>query len=782
MESEIKRKDLVEDKALTVFKELADAIKLGVKALDQIIDKGKEHQKVLGDTRSLKKLNDEILKLIKEQKDLVKVQDTIIKRVKTLEKENKDLTNQIKKLTEEQKKNKRATQDQSDAFEALDSRVGGTISRLKLLGKELLAIAANPIVLTLGIIIGLLYAASSAVKTFWDRTGEGEDALDKQSNQWNNFFNSLKNRWAELGSTINDAIGGDTIGSINKLITALQFMFPIFRNFLEEVRADFNKTAEDVDKLTDAMDALADRQIKNMVRRANIETELNAINLKIVDDLNNADVTRLVLLERYINLKEEQLRIDIQIAKDNAKYVLLEIGHIHGLTDAQTLRLTEEEKFARFKEDQNRKIAEAQIEVINLEGQYYSEVRKNASKLVNLKQEIYKKEIEAAKKAALEIIQIGRDRVDVEQSVSNKRIAEIQKEYTLRLKDEKLHWTRRKELIEESQLLIKQVQEQSAIDNIENQIKSLEKVFTLIEFDAEEQAKIAKELSTLKLKLIEEYYEQQAKLGKTQLDIDRENLQKTKEIYEDFAGSIGNLFDSLTERRLINIDLEQERIEKSYEKEINLAGDNAEKKAELEQALDVQREEFERKRIDELRRAAIFEKATAAIQAGINTALAVTKALPNIPLAVATGIAGAIQVAAILARPLPQYAEGTPAGGHPGGLMVVGEKGPELMRKPDGSLTLTPGIPTLMYGEKGTHIAPYEDTVRMLAGQALANSTTMDRKPSNVELKELVKKLDTLNRTFKNKPTNSFNISRRGAETMVQNAQTRTYFLNEVYK
>lgn len=47
-----------------------------------------------------------------------------------------------------------------------------------------------------------------------------------------------------------------------------------------------------------------------------------------------------------------------------------------------------------------------------------------------------------------------------------------------------------------------------------------------------------------------------------------------------------------------------------------------------------------------------------AIQAGINTALAITKALPNPILSVAAGIAGAAQVGFILAQPVPAFSDG----------------------------------------------------------------------------------------------------------------------------
>jgi len=53
------------------------------------------------------------------------------------------------------------------------------------------------------------------------------------------------------------------------------------------------------------------------------------------------------------------------------------------------------------------------------------------------------------------------------------------------------------------------------------------------------------------------------------------------------------------------------------------------------------------------------QKAADVIQATINTALAISRALPNIPLAAAAGVAGAAQVALIASQPLPRFAKGT---------------------------------------------------------------------------------------------------------------------------
>lgn len=62
----------------------------------------------------------------------------------------------------------------------------------------------------------------------------------------------------------------------------------------------------------------------------------------------------------------------------------------------------------------------------------------------------------------------------------------------------------------------------------------------------------------------------------------------------------------------------------------------------------------------------------------------------------------------------PQYAKGTDKKGHPGGPAIVGEKGRELIKFPDGKSMISPGTDTLMNLPKGTHVIPNKQTEQML--------------------------------------------------------------------
>ena len=83
-------------------------------------------------------------------------------------------------------------------------------------------------------------------------------------------------------------------------------------------------------------------------------------------------------------------------------------------------------------------------------------------------------------------------------------------------------------------------------------------------------------------------------------------------------------------------------------------------------------------------RVANFEKAASIAEAGVNIATAITKALPNIPLAALIGVLGAAQMAAIVTTPIPKFARGGMVGGRrhsAGGTMIEAEQGEFIMSR-----------------------------------------------------------------------------------------------------
>lgn len=299
---------------------------------------------------------------------------------------------------------------------------------------------------------------------------------------------------------------------------------------------------------------------------------------------------------------------------------------------------------------------------------------------------------------------------------------------------------------------IVELRKRTAVELINEQIKTLEKILLLDNLSAEERKKVETELAAFRLKLTDEVYAQLEDKGNENVEKTRKQLEAIKNLYSEFANGLNNLFGSLTERRLIEIDKEERALEEQTERELILAGDNERAKAEILAKADKQREELEKKRIQAQRRAAAFEKATAIVQAGILTAINILKVFPNPVLMALAAAIGAVQLAAIIAKPIPQYAVGVDSA--PGGLAWVGEKGFEGLVSPGGKVSITPNSATLMNVEPGTRVIEHNETLRLLALGAQRNDTLGTSEDAGVG-KQLLKVLEENTRAIKGMKGNS---------------------------
>ena len=125
--------------------------------------------------------------------------------------------------------------------------------------------------------------------------------------------------------------------------------------------------------------------------------------------------------------------------------------------------------------------------------------------------------------------------------------------------------------------------------------------------------------------------------------------------------------------------------------------------ASKNQALEKKKEALQQKK-------AKWEKANAISQSIIATALAVSRALPNMVLAALVGALGAAQLATIIAQPIPKYAKGTD--NHPGGLAIVGDGGKHEAVVTDRGAYITPNVPTLIDLPRRAKVIPDVDIER----------------------------------------------------------------------
>lgn len=194
---------------------------------------------------------------------------------------------------------------------------------------------------------------------------------------------------------------------------------------------------------------------------------------------------------------------------------------------------------------------------------------------------------------------------------------------------------------------------------------------------------------------------------------------KEKELADKAANFVFSLVDAGYERRKNEIQDKKDALDVDTQNQIdaeNRSLDSTSQKADKINIINAQAASKKALLDQQQRKAeqdkARFDKAVAIAKAIESTAVAVTEALPNIPLSILVGAIGAIEIATIAAQPIPKYAKGTKSK-PTDGPMLVGEAGSELVINPDGSRYITQR-PMLTYGAKGTEVIPHMQLMGMM--------------------------------------------------------------------
>lgn len=185
---------------------------------------------------------------------------------------------------------------------------------------------------------------------------------------------------------------------------------------------------------------------------------------------------------------------------------------------------------------------------------------------------------------------------------------------------------------------------------------------------------------------------------------EKEKNQKIKEIALESAQAVTDaVFQIAANNRQRETDIKLNALDRERDKELSQKNLSEKQKEAINKKFDAKAKAIKLKAWEDDRKAAIG-------QAVINGAIAVTKALPNIPLAIATGVAAAAQLAVIIAQKPPEFATGVR--NFEGGPAIVGEAGTELIEE-KGKLWLADKA-TLANLAPGANVYNAEETASMM--------------------------------------------------------------------
>ena len=266
------------------------------------------------------------------------------------------------------------------------------------------------------------------------------------------------------------------------------------------------------------------------------------------------------------------------------------------------------------------------------------------------------------------------------------------------------------------------IQERYAIQTAKSAIALIEEGLKTENLSAEERANLTRQLAQTKAQLeqqmadaaianIERVNEKDAKSREQRIN----NAQQWLQVAADSLNTINDLVGTIYDAKIAKVEEEQEanteageaekeRIARMVEQNVITEEEGEARKRVAEAKTAKKNEELEKKKAKLQEKQAKFDKLNSIAQAGIATALAITRALPNLVLAAIAGAMGAMQIATILATPLPKYAKGTDY--HKGGPAIVGDGGvPEVITY-GGNAWITPDKPTLVDLPAGATVIP----------------------------------------------------------------------------
>lgn len=300
----------------------------------------------------------------------------------------------------------------------------------------------------------------------------------------------------------------------------------------------------------------------------------------------------------------------------------------------------------------------------------------------------------------------------------------------------------------------------------ENEIGILESEMKYFTHSAEDRERISKVLAEKQVEYNQYKNDQQiasdTEAGDAAAEIEKSKASLKMQLLDEVFNFASTLNNAWLEKETDRLDKESENNEKWRDDEIAsierleeqgvISKEQAEaRKQQIEDQAAANEEEIEQKRLEAQRQAAIYDKAISAAQAGVAIALAITKSLATPALIPWIAALGAVQLATILATPIPEYARGTDD--HGGGLAIVGDGGrPELVVLPDRTMWRTPSTDTLVNLPEHAQVLPdYYSAVRELAMPRLerADIPTVDVSGIMRKLDQTGDKITETNRLFR---------------------------------
>ena len=195
------------------------------------------------------------------------------------------------------------------------------------------------------------------------------------------------------------------------------------------------------------------------------------------------------------------------------------------------------------------------------------------------------------------------------------------------------------------------------------------------------------------------------------------------------------------EENIQNLAGQLEASAEYYARQSELAGSDQRQKDLLQAEAEKKRQALEKQIAKEKTKKAKADKAMAIVQAGINTALAITSALTQAPpasyvLAALSAAMGIAQIAVIASKPIPKFKDGHLSGTHEG-LAITNDGGRAEVWERDGKAQIIQGTNTPIMMKRGDKIhKSVEDYENLMRASILSSVDISNNKLGDFEAKK----------------------------------------------
>lgn len=462
---------------------------------------------------------------------------------------------------------------------------------------------------------------------------------------------------------------------------------------LEDIRLQI--ATENGDRIREETKRTYDRQIEDLKTKIEKERSLSAAERTLSETAIEAINQQIIELEKKKNKELNKLALEEKRTRDeiNASNTIASTKDFDKQLEAEMKIL----EVAREREIEEAEKTGADVALIDAK---YEELK------LQKKDEYAQKRIEKESKTAAKIALIN-------EAALQEELGALDLQYAKGLIKEEDYQKKKEDIVTKY-----------AVEQAKASLAATKAILEDPNLSPESRLKLEEEIAQKEIDLANAVRDAEISAAQQSTEAQRKKIESIADSIDQASqlmGALSNFVSTIYEGQVQMIEEEQEESEKASESELARIDKLAEtgaitteeaeaRKRAAEEKTAKRNEELEKKKAALQTRQAKLEKATNIIQTIMNTATGIMKAFAQggmfaTPIAAMIAAMGAVQLATIVAQPIPKYAKGTK--GHKGGLAWVGDGGVSETIITNKGMYLTPDTPTLVDLPKGAKVIPY---------------------------------------------------------------------------